>query len=82
KRNLKNIANTHFDIIIVGGGIFGICAAWEGAQRGFRVALLEKGDFSQATSANHFKMVHGGIRYLQHGDIYRIRESSKERTVL
>ncbi len=71
-----------FDLIIVGGGIFGVCAAWEAALRGFSVALIEKKDFSHATSANHYKMAHCGIRYLQHGDIRRLRESSRERSAL
>ena len=46
------------------------------------MALIERGDFSHATSANHFKVVHGGIRYLQHGDVRRARESSRERSAL
>ena len=82
KRNLNSFTKKNYDIIIVGGGIFGVCATWEAASRGLHVALLEKGDFSQATSANHLKMIHGGIRYLQHGDIYRIRESCLERSAL
>ena len=81
-RNLKKISENEYDLVIVGGGIFGVCAGWEAVLRGLSVALLEKGDFSHATSANHFKMAHGGIRYLQHGDIYRIRESSHERSAL
>ena len=82
KRNLNSFTKKNYDVIIVGGGIFGVCATWEAASRGLHVALLEKGDFSQATSANHLKMIHGGIRYLQHGDIYRIRESCLERSAL
>jgi len=81
KRNLEKIANSHYDVIIIGGGIFGACTAWDAISRGLSVVLLEKGDFCQATSANHYKMVHGGIRYIQHGDIYRIRESSRERRI-
>jgi glycerol-3-phosphate dehydrogenase len=79
---LKSLTGKEFDLVIVGGGIFGVCAAWDAALRGLSVALLEKGDFSQATSANHLKMIHGGIRYLQHLDIYRIRESCRERSAL
>ncbi|MCP2500360.1 MAG: glycerol-3-phosphate dehydrogenase/oxidase [Deltaproteobacteria bacterium] len=71
-----------YDLVIVGGGIFGACAAWDAARRGLKVALLEKKDFSHATSANHLKMVHGGIRYLQHGDLVRVWESCRERTAL
>lgn len=80
KRNISALVGNEYDLVIVGGGIFGICAAWDATLRGLSVALLERDDFGHATSANHFKVVHGGIRYLQHGDIPRIRESSKERS--
>ena len=79
KRDLSRLADREFDLVVIGGGIFGACAAWDAAQRGLSVALIERGDFCSATSANHLKMVHGGIRYLQHGDIYRLRQSSGER---
>jgi glycerol-3-phosphate dehydrogenase len=79
KRNLAQLADCEFDLVVIGGGIFGACAAWDAAQRGLSVALIDRGDFCSATSANHLKMVHGGIRYLQHGDIYRLRQSSGER---
>jgi glycerol-3-phosphate dehydrogenase len=80
KRDLEGAAKKKYDLIIIGGGMFGACAAWEATQRGLSVVLLEKNDFCGATSANHLKMVHGGIRYLQHGDIYRLRESVNERS--
>ncbi|HWP91072.1 MAG TPA: glycerol-3-phosphate dehydrogenase/oxidase [Thermodesulfobacteriota bacterium] len=82
KRDLVQLSRSSYDMVVVGGGIFGICAAWEAASRGLSVALVEKGDFAGATSANSFKIVHGGIRYLQHADIKRVRESCKERTTL
>jgi glycerol-3-phosphate dehydrogenase len=82
ERNINELETTQFDLVVVGGGIFGACAVWEAALRGLRVALIEKNDFSHATSANHFKMAHCGIRYLQHGDILRMRESCKERSIL
>jgi glycerol-3-phosphate dehydrogenase len=82
KKNLQELERNEYDLIVVGGGIFGACAAWDAASRGLKVALLEKKDFSHATSANHLKMVHGGIRYLQHGDVVRVRESCRERTAL
>lgn len=80
KRDFESASRKKYDLIIIGAGMFGACAAWEAAQRGLSVILLEMGDFSGATSANHLKMVHGGIRYLQHGDIYRVRESVFERS--
>jgi glycerol-3-phosphate dehydrogenase len=82
KKNLQELNRKEYDLVVVGGWIFGACAAWDAASRGLKVALLEKKDFSHATSANHLKMVHGGIRYLQHGDVVRVRESCRERTAL
>jgi glycerol-3-phosphate dehydrogenase len=80
KRDIQALADREFDLVIAGGGIFGACAAWEAASRGLSVALVEQGDFLHSTSGNHFRMVHGGVRYLQHADIYRIRESCFERS--
>jgi glycerol-3-phosphate dehydrogenase len=72
--NVAILTEKEYDLVIIGGGIFGACTAWDAALRGLSVALVEQGDFCQATSANHFRMVHGGIRYLQHADVPRIRE--------
>lgn len=82
RRNVSALTDKEYDLVIVGGGIFGICAAWDAALRGLSVALMERGDFAHATSANCFKVVHGGFRYLQHADLYRIRESSRELSTL
>jgi glycerol-3-phosphate dehydrogenase len=82
RRNPQELVRKEYDLVVIGGGIFGVCAAWDAAHRGLSVALVEKNDFSHATSAHHFKMVHGGIRYLQHADIYRVRESCRERSAL
>jgi glycerol-3-phosphate dehydrogenase len=81
-RDLREMARKEYDLVVIGGGIFGVCATWDAAHRGLSVALVEMKDFSHATSANHLKMVHGGIRYLQHGDVSRIRESCRERSAL
>jgi glycerol-3-phosphate dehydrogenase len=82
QRNLRELAGREFDLVIVGGGICGAAAAWDATQRGLSVALLDRGDFGGETSANSLKVVHGGIRYLQHLDVARVRESSRERTAL
>jgi glycerol-3-phosphate dehydrogenase len=82
RTSLALLAGRAHDVVVVGGGIFGACAAWDAALRGLAVALIERGDFAGATSGHCFKMVHGGIRYLQHGDLARVRESSRERSLL
>ncbi len=82
KRNLEALAGTEFDLLIIGGGAFGAAAAWDAALRGLRVALIEQRDFASGASAECFKMVHGGIRYLQHADIRRLRASCAERSAM
>lgn len=81
-RDLDRLEGETYDVLIVGGGIYGAAAAWEAASRGLSVALLEKADFASATSANSLKIIHGGFRYLQHLDLPRVRESILERKVL
>ncbi len=82
RRDLTRLAGGDFDIVVVGGGICGAATAWDAAQRGLSVALLDRGDFGAGTSAESLKVVHGGIRYLQHLDLVRVRESSRERSAL
>jgi glycerol-3-phosphate dehydrogenase len=82
KRDTDLLAKQEFDLLVVGGGIFGACIAWSAVLRGYSVALIEQADFAHATSSNHYKFIHGGIRYLQHADLYRMRESSRERSAL
>jgi glycerol-3-phosphate dehydrogenase len=78
-RNITRLAATPYDLVVVGGGIYGACAAWEGALRGLRVALIEAGDFGGATSSNSLRTLHGGLRHLQRLDLKRMRESIRER---
>ena len=82
KRNTADLVRQEFDILILGGGIFGACAAWDAVLRGLSVALIEREDFGSGASANSFKIVHGGIRYLQHADFRRLRSSCFERSAL
>src|SRR5262245_61754953 len=70
-----------FDIVICGGGIVGAGIARDAAQRGLRVALLEKADFGSGTSSKSSKLVHGGLRYLEHGELRLVFEGTNERAV-
>ena len=79
-RNTTALNNTEFDVLIIGGGAFGAAALREAALRGLNAALIERGDFGAGASAECFKMVHGGIRYLQHMDFPRLRASAHERS--
>ncbi len=78
-RDLDLLAGASFDLIVVGGGITGAFAAWDAALRGLSVALIERADFGGATSAASSKILHGGIRYLQKGEVGKVRESLVER---
>lgn len=82
KRELGRLNTHRFDVAIIGGGIYGAALAWEAVLRGLSVALVEKGDFGAATSANSLKTVHGGLRYLQQANLKRMRESIRERATL
>lgn len=79
KRVTSALKNESFDLVVIGGGIYGAFCAWDASMRGLKVALIEKEDFGCATSANSQKIVHGGFRYLQNFDLKRMRESIRER---
>lgn len=79
QRDVKCLWENKFDVCIIGGGIYGACAAWDAALRGLSVALVEKADFASATSFNSQNTIHGGFRYLQNMDIPRVRSAVKER---
>jgi glycerol-3-phosphate dehydrogenase len=81
-RDLDALAGTVHDILIIGGGIYGLAIAVEAARRQLRVALVDAGDFAAATSFNHQKTAHGGLRSLQSGRLDRARESIHERRAL
>jgi glycerol-3-phosphate dehydrogenase len=78
-RDLPRLAEREFDVLVVGGGIYGLTIGYDAAQRGLSVALIDRGDFGAATSFNHLKTIHGGLRYLQSADLRRMRESIRER---
>lgn len=79
---MANMAAEQFDIAIIGGGITGAGVAREAALAGYRVALLERDDFASGTSSRSSRLVHGGVRYLEHGYIALVFESSRERQTL
>jgi glycerol-3-phosphate dehydrogenase len=81
-RDLSRLESAEFDLLVVGGGIYGLASAYEAASRGLRVALLEAGDFGSGASFNHQKTVHGGLRSLGSGHLARARESIAERRAL
>ncbi len=82
QRFIEQHTDEHFDVIVIGGGITGASVAYEAATRGLKVALVEKKDFSSATSSASSKLIHGGLRYLVNGEIAMVRESLRERRVL
>jgi glycerol-3-phosphate dehydrogenase len=78
-RDLDRLAARTLDVLVVGGGIYGLTIAYDAAQRGLSVGLIERDDFGGGTSFNHLRTIHGGLRYLQTLDIGRARESLGER---
>ncbi len=80
-RIFESSSKNHFDLIVIGGGITGVSVAYEAASRGLSVALFEKDDFGQATSAATSKLIHGGLRYLKNLEFGLVRESLTERRI-
>src|ERR1700722_7074475 len=79
KRDVQALRGIAFDLLILGGGITGAGVALDAALRGLRVALIDKGDFASGTSSISSKLVHGGLRYLEHGDFRLVYEALAER---
>ena len=71
-----------WDIAVVGGGATGVGVAVDAASRGYSVALFEQSDFGKGTSSRSTKLVHGGVRYLQQGNISLVLDALKERGLL
>jgi glycerol-3-phosphate dehydrogenase len=76
---LRRLADERFDVLVVGGGITGAGVALDAASRGLRIALVERDDFASGTSSKSSKLVHGGLRYLQNGDVRLVYEALAER---
>jgi glycerol-3-phosphate dehydrogenase len=81
-RDVGRLTGSTFDVLVVGGGICGLTIAYDAAQRGLSVALIERDDFGGGASFNHLRTLHGGLRYLQSLDLARARESILERRTL
>jgi glycerol-3-phosphate dehydrogenase len=79
---LTRMAEERFDVLVIGGGITGAGIALDAAARGASVALVEKDDFASGTSGRSSRLVHGGLRYLEHGEFGLVRESLRERGIL
>src|ERR1035441_6521528 len=71
-----------WDMVIVGGGATGVGMALDAASRGYEVLLLERSDFGKGTSSRSTKLAHGGVRYLEQGDIGLVMEALRERGLL
>ena len=82
RANLDRLASATYDVLVIGGGVTGAAVAWDAALRGFRVALVEKGDFASGTSSRSSKLIHGGLRYLEHFDFGLVFEALRERQTL
>ena len=82
QRDLSRLADTPFDLVVAGAGIYGALAAWEAARRGLAVALIDRGDFGGATSFNSLKTLHGGLRSLQALDLRQMRLFIRERRAM
>jgi glycerol-3-phosphate dehydrogenase len=79
---LRALAETEFDVLVVGGGVVGAGAALDAAARGLSVALVEARDWAAGTSSRSSKLIHGGLRYLEQRDFALVREALRERGLL
>src|SRR5437868_1993996 len=82
KRTVDALRDGSFDLLILGGGITGAGVALDATLRGLRVALIDKGDFASGTSSVSSKLIHGGLRYLEHGNFHLVYEALHERRLL
>lgn len=79
---LERLPKESWDLLVIGGGITGAGIALEGALRGLKVALIERDDFASGTSSKSSKLLHGGLRYLEHGELRLVHEALTQRNKL
>lgn len=82
RRDPAALAARPFDLLVLGGGVYGALAAWDATLRGLSVAVIDRGDFGGGTSFNSAKTVHGGVRALQSGNVAALRRFARERRAL
>ena len=78
-QRLSELGDRRFDLLVIGGGITGAGIARDAARRGLAVALVEREDFAAGTSNRSSRLIHGGVRYLEHGYLHLVFEASRER---
>src|ERR1700755_2921608 len=74
-----SLESQHFHVVVIGGGINGVAIARECARAGKRTLLLEQNDFASGVTSRSTRIIHGGLRYLEHGELDLVRESVRER---
>ena len=82
QRALDALDRAELDVLVIGGGITGAGVARDAAMRGLRTALVEREDFASGTSSRSSRLIHGGLRYLEHGEFHLVFEASRERRTL
>src|SRR5271157_6662109 len=73
------LSDQHFQVVVIGGGINGVAVARQCARAGKRTLLVEQNDFASGVTSRSTRIIHGGLRYLEHGEIDLVRESVRER---
>src|SRR5918992_1935564 len=81
-RDTLRLEAGEYDLLVIGGGVYGLAIAYDAASRGLKTALIEASDFGSGASFNHQKTVHGGLRALQSARLDRAREAIHERRAL
>src|SRR6266481_4378189 len=77
-----SLEGQHFQVVIIGGGINGVAVARQCARAGKRTLLVEQNDFASGVTSRSTRIIHGGLRYLEHGELGLVRESLRERKKL
>ncbi|MDQ2670414.1 MAG: FAD-dependent oxidoreductase, partial [Gemmatimonadota bacterium] len=82
RASLGRLTEKPLDLLVIGGGIVGAGIARDAAMRGYRVGLVERGDLGAGTSSRSSRLIHGGLRYLEHGELRLVAEALRERRIL